>query len=209
MKWNVENIGFLHQPDVFTGTFDNAVMQARHEEQMRLKLAGMQAALDRETDPLAAMKLLNVRDHHQFFLNNKGHFREAGKFEEAVLTLYGRFNAPFASGGDASEWNRLFAECDRARLSSLGIPVTFNTATVYRGSLTGYQRGLSWTPERQKAEGFAKRWQDPSRGGGELYEMDISAGNILVFLQHRHEQEIIIEPDFIRTAAIRTFKPDR
>ena len=209
MKWNLDKIGFLHQPDVFTGTFDNAKMQARHEQQMHEKLAGMKADLERQEDPLAAMKVLNVRDQFQFFLNNCGLFRAAERFEEAVLVLYGRLNAPFASGGDPAVWNDLFAACDPTRLSHLGIPVSFSVATVYRGSLSGFPRGLSWTPERQRAEAFAERWQDSSQGGGEVFEVDISRGNVLVYLQHRHEKEVILAPEFIESAAIRPFLPGR
>jgi hypothetical protein len=209
MKWNLDNIGFLHQPDIFTGTFDIAKMQARHEQEMREKLEGMKADLERQADPLAAMKTLNVRDQFQFFLNNEGTFRAAERFEEAVLALHGRLNAPFASGGDPAVWNGLFAACDPTRLYRLGIPVSFSTATVYRGSLSGFQRGLSWTPERQRAEGFAERWHDPSQGGGEVFEVDVSRGNVLVYLQHRHETEVILAPEFIGSAAIRPFLPGR
>ena len=209
MKWNLDKIGFLHQPDVFTGTFDNAIMQARHEQQMHEKLEGMKADLERQADPLAAMKTLNVRDQFQFFLNNEGHFRAAERFEAAVLALYGRLNAPFASGGDPAVWNGLFAACDPTRLYHLGIPVSFSATTVFRGSLSGFQRGLSWTPERQRAEGFAQRWQDPSQGGGEVFEVDVSRGNVLVCLQHRHETEVILSPEFIESAAIRPFLPGR
>lgn len=209
MKWNLDNIGFLHQPDVFTGTFDNAKMQARHEQQMHEKLEGMKLDLERQADPLAAMKILNVRDHFQFFLNNEGEFRAAERFEQAVLVLYGRLNAPFASGGDPAVWNDLFAACDTTRLYHLGSPVSFEAATVYRGSLSGFERGLSWTPERQRAEAFAKRWQDPSQGGGEVFEVDVIRADVLVYLQHRHETEVILVPEFIESAAIRPFRQGR
>ena len=101
----------------------------------------------------------------------------------------------------------MFTACDRARLFSLGSPVTFVSATVYRGSLSGFQRSLSWTPERQLAEQFAERWKDPSLGGGELYEVDIHKANILIHLKHRHEEKLILTPEFIASAEIRIFNP--
>lgn len=76
----------------------------------------------------------------------------------------------------------VFAVCDPARLSGLGDPVPFASASaiVYRGSLSGFQRSLSWTPDRQRAEWFADRWKDPSLGGGELSEVDVARADILV-----------------------------
>jgi hypothetical protein len=67
-------------------------------------------------------------------------------------------------------------------------------------------RSLSWTPDRQRAEGFAERWKDPSLGGGELYEVDIARSNVLVYLKHRHEEELILSPAFIASAEIRAFR---
>jgi hypothetical protein len=207
MKWNVEDIAFLYPPDVFAGSFDNAKMQARHDQQVQTKLEEIKAALDREADPLAAMRKLHAKDHFKFFQNNEGLFRDAGRFEETVLVLYGKINNPFTSDGDPAVWESLFAACDQKRLFGLGSPVTFASATVYRGSVVGSRRGLSWTPSRQRAEWFAKRWQDPALGGGELYEVDIVRANILVYLKDRHDEEIIVAPDFIKSAEIRAFQP--
>lgn len=205
MKWNVEAISFLHPPDVFAGAFDNAKMQARHEQQMQRKLEEIKTALDREADPLEAMNKLHIRDHLQFFLNNLRLFRDAGRLEEAVLALYGRLNAPFSSGGDAALWNRLFEACDTTRLYNLGEPVTFASATVYRGSVSGFVRSLSWTPDRQRAERFAERWQDQTLGGGEVYAVDITKADVLVYLLHRREEELLLAPGFVTSAEIRIF----
>lgn len=207
MKWNLANIIFLYPPDVFTGSFDNAKMQARHEQQMQAKIEAIEAALDQETDPLRAMQKLHAKEHLKFFLNNEKQFRDAEKFEEAVLALYGKANSPFASGGDPLVWRNFFATCDRARLFNLGSPVTLAAATVYSGSVSGFQRSLSWTPERQKAEMLAERWKDPAMGGGKLYEMDIRKSHILVHLKHRHEEELILDPEFVASAEIRLFRP--
>lgn len=207
MKWDMSEIAYLYPPDVFTGTFDNEKMQARHEEQVFAKLNAMKTAVEMEADPMAAMKLLHKNDHLQFLQNNLQLFREASRLEEAVLTLYGKLNAPFSSGGDAALWSTLFLECDQERIFSLGEPVPFSSATVYRGSVSGRKRSLSWTPDRQRAENFANRWQDTSMGGGELYEVDITRSHVLIYRKLRHDEELILSPEFIETAKIRDYTP--
>lgn len=206
MNWNIENIVFLYPPDSYTSSFDNAKMQARHEQQMQEKLEAIKSALARETDPLTAMRKLHAKDQLTFLQNNLESFRLAGRVENALLDVYCKLNSPFSSGGDAGVWHNLFAICDPELLYSLGYPVTFTSATVYRGSVTGLVRSLSWTPDRQRAEGFAERWKDPSLGGGELYEVDIARSNVLVYLKHRHEEEVLLSPAFIMSAEIRAFR---
>lgn len=205
MKWNVENVAFLYRPDVFTGSFDNAKMQARHEQQVQKKLKEIKTAVDRETDPFEAMKRLHIKDHIQFLLNNLELFREADRLEETVLALYGKLNAPFSSGGDFTVWNNLFETCDTTKLYKLGDPITVVPGKVYRGSVSGFKRSLSWTPDKQRAEWFAERWQDQSLGGGKLYELNISKTNILIYVKHQPEEEIILAPEFIKSAKIRDF----
>ncbi len=205
MTWNMEDIVFLHPPDVFTGTFDNAIMQARHEQQMQAKLNGMKNAVASEVDPFKAMNRLNQREHFRFFKNNQDEFRKAGKLEETVLALYSRCNGPFSSGGEMATWYSLFELCDPARLYALGEPVSFTSATVYRGSVSGHKRSVSWTPDKQIAERLAERWKDPSLGGGELYQVDITRKNVLAYLKRRREDEVLLAPDFIKTAEIRPF----
>ena len=206
MRWNVEDIAFLYRPDVFTGSFDNAKMQARHEQEVQRKLEALKTALDAETDPFEAMIILNSKDHFQFLLNNIEAFRDAGRFEEAVLALYGRLNAPFASGGDAAVWSDLFEKCDTKNLYSLGDPIIFVPNTVYRGSVSGMKRSLSWTPNRKRAEKFAERWKDPSLGGGKIYEVDITKANIMIYRKYGHEDEVLLTPEFIKLAEISDFK---
>ncbi len=209
MKWNVKDIAFLHRPDIFIGSFDNPKMQARYEQELQKKLEVIQKAINGESDPFEAMKKLHTNDHFQFLLNNLGSFKDAGKFEEAVLALYCRANGPFSSDGDTAVWNNLFEACDSSRLYNLGEPVIFEAATIYRGSVLGFKRGLSWTPNRQSVEQFAERWKDPSLGGGKLYELDITKTNVLVCLTNRREEEIILIPEFIKTAEIRIFNTGR
>jgi hypothetical protein len=205
MEWNLEDIVFLHAPDIFTGTFDNVIMQARHELQMQAKLNDIKNAVNMETDPLQAMNRLNQKEHFKFFENNKDEFRKAGRFEEAVLTLYSRFNGPFSSGGDVATWYSLFEQCDPAQLYNLGDPVAFTSTTVYRGSVSGLKRSLSWTPDRHMAERLAERWKDPSLGGGMVYQVDIARADVLAYLKHRREDEILLAPAFISSAEIRIF----
>ncbi len=205
MKWNVDDIAFLYRPDVFTGSFDNSKMQARHELEVQRKLQQLMESIDQETDPFLALKKLHTKDHMQFLHNNLEQFQVAGKLEEAVLFLYSKLNAPFSSGGDAAVWNSLFEKCDRAELYKLGSPVSLSSATVYRGSVTGFKRSLSWTPDRKMAEKYSERWKDPSLGGGEIYEIDIKRDNILASLKRQHGEEILLAPGFIKSAVIRDF----
>jgi len=205
MKWNVKDIAFLYPPDVFTGAFDNAVMEARHREEMQKKVDKLKSSLAAEEDPFVAMQLLHKKDHLQFLLNNIEPFREAKQLEKAVITLYTQLNTPFSSDGDANMWNRLFEACDTQRLYDYGTPVTFSSATVYRGSISGFQRSLIWTPEKMTVERIAKRWEDPNLGGGHLYEVDVKREDVLLFLKLRRGDEVILSPGFIRSATIRTY----
>lgn len=205
MQWNVDGLGFLYRPDVFTGSFDSKKMQERYDEKVHLKLTALKAAIANENDPFAAMQLLHKNDHLRFFQNNLEAFREAGELEKTVLKLYGKLNAPFASGGDAKEWSALFMICNREVLARLGSPVPFQSATVYRGSVSGFSRSLSWTPEKSRAEKFAVRWQDPNLGGGDIYEMDIESTDVLIYIKRSREDEIILSPEFMERAVIRPF----
>ena len=207
MHWNLQDVNFLYPPDVFVGSFDNDKMQARHELQVAEKLATLQASIKRETDPLLAMKKLHPNDHRQFLINNRTAFQLAERMEEALLIVYSRRNAPFSSEGDTAVWNSLFSHCDRHRLSQLGEPIPSVIGRVYRGSVSGCRKSLSWTPDRQSARRFADRWQGSSMGGGEIYEVDISSSEILIYRHNRGEQEVLLSPQFIETAEIRPFQP--
>ena len=103
-------------------------------------------------------------------------------------------------------WERLFTECDPAKLRSCGKPLPANVRTVYRGSVSGVIRSLAWTPDRKIMEKFAKRWEDPSLGGGELYEIGISPDNVLVYMQKGPEEIVILSPEYISTAEIRPYR---
>lgn len=206
MHWNLQDVHFLYPPDVFIGSFDNDKMQARHEIQIAEKLGTLMAALDRETDPLLAMKKLNIKDHLQFLSNNLNAFQLAERLEEALLIIYSRRNAPFSSDGDTAEWNSLFRQCQQDRLCKLGDPIPSQPIRVYRGSVSGCKRSLSWTPDKESARRFADRWQDSSLGGGEIYQVDVTKSDILIYRKNRHEEEVLLHPNFIETAEIRPFQ---
>lgn len=202
MEWNFKDIEFLHRPDVYTGSFDNAIMQARHEELMRNKLDMLKKAVQGTEDPLDAMMKLHKLDHIRFLLNNSQAFRDAGRFEAAVIALYTKTNSPFLSGGDTAVWNELFEFCEKERLYALGDPFPLESTTVYRISVTGIERGLSWTLSREIVKRFEDRWQEQGIGRAKIYTLETTAKNVLIYLKGRHEEEVILDPQFVRTAPI-------
>jgi hypothetical protein len=202
MEWNFQDIEFLHRPDVYTGSFDNEKMQARHEELKRNKLDTLKKAVQDTQDPLDAMMKLHKLDHIRFLLNNSQAFRDAGRFEAAVIKLYTAANSPFLSGGDSAVWNELFESCERERVYTLGDPFPLESATVYRISVTGIERGLSWTLSRKIVRSFEDRWQEQGIGRGKIYTLETTRKNILIYLKGRQEEEVILDPQFIRTAPI-------
>ena len=208
MRWNISNIGFLHQPEDFLGSFDNDMMQRRHEQQVRLKLAKIKSALDQEANALKAMLLLNSRDQIQFLQNNIDAFLAEDALEPAVLKLYRRKNGPFSTPSNIETWSLFFRRCNKKRLCGRGKPLSFSRTTVYRGATIGSARSLSWSPDRNRALWYADRWKDPDLGGGQLFEVDITASDVLVYLTDKHEEEIILSPDCIQAAEIRPFSAD-
>ncbi len=202
MEWNFQDIEFLHRPDVYVGSFDNAKMQARHDELKRNKLDTLKKAVQGTQDPLEAMLKLHKLDHIRFLLNNSQAFRDAGRFEAAVLELYTKSNSPFLSGGDSAVWNTLFESCERERLSALGDPFPLTSAIVYRISVTGIERGLSWTLSRELVKRFEDRWQEQGIGRAKIYTLETTGKNVLIYLKGRHDEEVILEPRFVRTAPI-------
>lgn len=205
MKWNIDNIGFLHQPEYFLGTFDIPQMQERHEKELEKSLNALKTSLNNEVDPLKALQLLHRKDHVQFLLNNMEEFRQNNRLEESVIELYTRENGPFSSGGDSTLWERFFNECDRTKLHKLGKPFPAHVKKVFRGSVSGFMRSLAWTPDMKMVEKFADRWKNPAMGGGELYEVEISQKDVLVYMQIKHEEIVFISPEFIHTAEIKPF----
>lgn len=202
MEWNFQDIEFLHPPDVFVGSFDNEKMQARHDELKRNRLDTLKKAVQGTQDPLDAMLKLHKLDHIRFLLNNSQAFRDAGRFEAAVLELYTKTNSPFLCGGDFAVWNTLFESCERERLSALGDPFPLESAIVYRISVTGIERGLSWTLSRELVKRFEDRWQEQGIGRAKIYTVETTGKNVLIYLKGRHDEEVVLEPQFVRTAPI-------
>jgi hypothetical protein len=203
MEWDLTGIEFLYSPDVFLGSFDNEKMQARQEELKAEKIEAIKKAVRDTRDPLEAMSKLNKRDHIQFLLNNIQSFRDSDTFEVAVLKLYRGKNSPFYAEGDFMVWSSLFDSCNAEKLYKLGDPVTFQAGTVYRISVTGTEKSLSWTLSREKIKKFEDRWHEQKAGNGIIHAVDIQRENILVYLTDRDEDEVILDPNFLQTAKIR------
>lgn len=205
MKWNTDKIGFLHQPEYFLGKFDIPQMQERHEKELEMHLNELKTGLSQEADPLKALNILNPKDHIQFLLNNLEEFRANDRLEEALIAVYTRNNGPFLIEGDQDMWEKLFNECEVSKLNKCGKPLPANVNRVYRGLSAEFVRSLAWTPDRKVVEKFAKRWQGSSLDEADLYEVDIIPDNVLVYMQRRHEEIVILAPEFIKTAKIRLF----
>lgn len=195
MPWNLENIRFLYPPDDFLGKFDNEKMQERHEAAQKVKIDHILVGMKETKDPISAMNLLHKRSHIPFLLNNIDLFIEAACFEQTVLQLYYRKNTPFIGTDDLPTWAKLFKLCNSETLDSIGKPLPQSEITVYRGSVTGNSKGLSWTISKEKADWFLNRWQDKDMGGGTVYAMQISRDDIIIHYVDDEKQEIILKPE--------------
>ena len=205
MRWNTSKVGFLHRPDDFLGQFTNDLMQLRHEKQVQEKLKQLKSALDAEQNPTKAMLILNKLDHIQFLENNIDIFREHGEFESALLRLYRRKNGPFATPNNLDTWKRFFSLVDKDLIRQQGEEIQFKSTTLYRGSVIGTNRSLSWSPDRERALLFAERCKDPNLGGGETFCVDVTNSEVLVYLTDKADHEIIVNPEFIEQADIKSF----
>lgn len=197
MKWNLQNIRFLYQPDDFVGSFTNKKMQQRHEAMRQQKLDALMKNLQSCSSPTAALRVLHKNDQLQFLLNNFQLFSDAGELEEMLLSLYHRENTPFSSGGDYSTWADLFSRCNHEKLARIGTEVTSETITAYRGSVTGKVRGLSWCTNTETVSWFLERWGNKEEGGGIICSATFAAKDILLFLNTEKYQEVIIHPSVI------------
>lgn len=203
MQWKLDKIRFLYPPDDFTGTFSNEKMQARHKALQEQKIKEILRQLEIEKDPIWAMRVLNPLEHIQFLLNNLDHFKETKSLEKAILSLYYHKNTPFAPAGDYEIWKFLINNCDRDRLYELGSPFPFDRVTVYRGSVTGLPRGLSWTVSREKTAWILDRWENKELGGGIVFELEITRKDILVYIEDKIRQEVLLLPERAETAEVR------
>lgn len=199
MQWNLENIRFLYPPDDFTGAFNNEKMQARHKAMQDKKINDILEKLENEVNPERAMDVLNPKEYVSFLLNNIKSFQSATLFEKTVLRLYYRRNTPFVGTDDYPTWEKLLGLCDKVALRNLGPQLPKKIITAYRGSVTGVSKGLSWTISREKADWFLDRWRDKDMGGGTVFSIEISEKDILVYLDDKDKQEVILRPEVVAT----------
>jgi hypothetical protein len=202
MQWNLDKIRFLYPPDDFTGSFNNEKMQARHKALQDQKINDLLIQLETAETPLAAMYVLNPLEHIRFLLNNLEHFKQQQCLEKAVLWVYCRKNTPFAAAGDYATWKFLLNSCDADRLYQQGSPFPHTRITAYRGSVTGIARGLSWTISRKEAAWILDRWKDKELGGGTVFALEITRKDILVYIEDKIKQEVILVPEVAETAEV-------
>lgn len=200
MQWNLDKIRFLYPPDDFTGSFTNAKMQERHKALQDQKIKEILTQLESTENPIEAMRVLNSREYIQFLLNNLDLFRKQNCLEKGVLWLYYLKNTPFATAGDYETWKFLLNNCDVERLYAEGRPFPFDTVTAYRGSVTGITTGLSWTVSREKAAWFLDRWADKELGGGTIFALEITRDDILLYIEDKGKQEVILVPEVAEKA---------
>ncbi len=203
MQWKLDKIRFLFPPDDFTGSFSNEKMQARHVALQEQKIKELLVQLEAAANPFDAMHVLNPIEHIQFLLNNLDQFKAAKCLEQAFMSLYYRKNTPFAAAGDYEIWKFLLKNCDHNRLYELGTPFPYEQVTVYRGSVTGIKRGLSWTVSRETTAWILDRWEDKELGGGTVFALDITRADILVYVEDKVKQEVILIPEVAETAKVR------
>lgn len=203
MQWKLDKIRFLYPPDDFTGSFKNEKMQARHKAMQDQKIKDLLTELESAENPIKAMRVLNPLEHIQFLLNNIEQFKQQNCLEKAVLLLYCHKNTPFAAAGDYDVWKSLLKSCDADRLYQEGSPFPHEQVTAYRGSVTGITRGLSWTVSRKTTAWILDRWADKELGGGTVFALDITRDDILVYIEDKIKQEVILIPEVADTAEVR------
>lgn len=195
MTWNLDDIRFLHPPDDFTGEFFNKKMQDRHLAMQREKISAINSKLERESNPIRAMRVLHPKEHVKFVTNNLLLFKEQECLEEAVIMLYYRANTPFAHAGDYQTWKFFFENCDRELLSQQGKTLNKDRVTAYRGSVTGVAKGFSWCVDKKTVDWILGRWSDKSLGGGTVFSLEIEKKDILTYIEDEDKKEIIVTPE--------------
>lgn len=202
MQWKLDKIRFLYPPDDFVGSFSNEKMQARHKAMQEQKVKDLLARLEVEEDPIKAMRILNPLEHIRFLLNNLDQFKQKNCLEKAFLLLFFHKNTPFAAAGDYDIWLFLLKKCDPDLLYKAGRPFPYERVTAYRGSVTGINRGLCWTVNRETTDWILERWEDKELGGGTVFALEITRSDILVYIEDKIRQEVILLPEVAETARI-------
>lgn len=67
------------------------------------------------------------------------------------------------------------------------------TLTVYRGAAPGYERGMSWTTDLERARWFANRFNQ----GHEVFVAEVPREAVLARFGRRGEDEVVIDPDYL------------
>lgn len=202
MQWNLDDIRFLYPPDDFTGSFNNEKMQERHEAMQKQKIKALLDDLKSTENPLKAMRVLNPLEHIRFLLNNLAAFKAKQCLEEAFIFLYFKKNTPFAASGDFDTWKFIIENCDEDRLYAQGTPFPQGKVTVYRGSITGITRGLSWTTSQKEVAWILNRWSDKEQGGGTVYSLEVTREDIVIFIKKDVRQDVILLPEIAEKAKV-------
>ncbi len=204
MKWNLKKIRFLYPPDNFIGSFANEKMQVKHKALQNKKIDTILKNIAACESPLSAIQTLNNLDHIQFLLNNIEEFKKYTCLEETVLKLYCKQNSAFASGGRYDIWHKLFLECDNKIFYSMGGSFPDKEIPAFRGSVTGVEKGFCWTINKKTVDWFLERWQDKEQGGGTVFSTSVSRKDLLIYFGEKEKRELIVSPQFLKTAKIET-----
>ena len=89
-------------------------------------------------------------------------------------------------GSDRAERNSLMSEEELAELNALP-----DTLTVYRGCIHGLNEdGISWTTNRERADWFANRFQNPD-GEPCVIQQQIAKSEVIAYFTRRGENEVL------------------
>jgi hypothetical protein len=69
--------------------------------------------------------------------------------------------------------------------------------------VTGVSKGLSWTVSRENAAWILDRWENKELGGGTVFALEITRKDILVYIEDKVRQEVILVPERAETAEVR------
>jgi hypothetical protein len=98
-------------------------------------------------------------------------------------------------------WMMLFGEAlgafddcylgdDGEMLSKESLP---EELTLWRGAAAGYERGMSWTADRSRAEWFANRFNGAVGGEHTVLEVTVPRDVVLAHFHHRGEDEYVLD----------------
>lgn len=89
-------------------------------------------------------------------------------------------------GADRADRHLLMTEDEIAELNALP-----DTLTIYRGCIHGLNEdGISWTTDRNRAEWFANRFQNPD-GTPCVLQQQIAKSEVIAYITRRSESEVL------------------